>query len=88
MNVVPLLDQVVLLSFKAKYISSDMETFKSYLVWPKLPTLRFPTLAQLKDGSFLNPKVDQLETEESWLKDFEVKFSILKVLMLDYLNNL
>jgi len=52
-----------------------METFKSYLVWPKLPTLRFPTtLAQLKDGSFLNPRVNQLETEESsWLKDFEGK---------------
>ena len=70
MNVVPLLDQVVLFSLKANCNPSDMETFKSYLVWPKLPTLRFPTtLAQLKDGSFLNPKVD-LETEDSsWLKD-------------------
>jgi hypothetical protein len=42
----------------------------------------------LKDGSFLNPKVDQLETDESWLKDFEVKLGKIKVLMLDYLNNL
>jgi len=53
-----------------------METFKSYLVLPtipKLPKLRFPTLAQLRDGSFLNPRVEQLETEESWLKDFESK---------------
>ena len=71
MSAVPLLDQVLFRS-KANYNPSDMETFKSYLVWPKLPKLRFPTLAQLKDGSFLNPRVDQLETEESWLKDFEV----------------
>ena len=66
-----MLDQI-LFSLKAKYNPSDMETFKSYLVWPKLPSLRFPTLAQLKDGSYLNPRVDQIETEESWLKDFEV----------------
>eukprot|EP00092_Neocalanus_flemingeri_P030179 GFUD01032757.1.p1 GENE.GFUD01032757.1~~GFUD01032757.1.p1 ORF type:complete len:411 (-),score=136.91 GFUD01032757.1:267-1499(-) len=53
-----------------------METFKSYLVlprMPKIPKLRFPTLAQLRDGSFLNPRVEQLETEESWLRDFESK---------------
>jgi len=50
-----------------------METFKSYLVLPKLPKLRFPTIAQLKDGSFLNPRVEQLESEESWLKEFESK---------------
>ena len=73
MSVVPLLDQI-LFSSKANYNPSDMDTFKSYLVWPKLPTLRFPTLAQLKDGSYLNPRVDQLETEESWLKDFEVSW--------------
>jgi len=47
-----------------------METLKSYLV---VPRLRFPTLAQLKDGSFLNPRVDQLQPESSWLKDFESK---------------
>ena len=52
-----------------------METFKSYLVLPKLPKLRFPTIAQLKDGSFLNPRVEQLESEESWLKEFEVSYS-------------
>jgi len=50
-----------------------METFKSYLVLPKLPKLRFPTIAQLKDGSFLNPRVEELESEESWLKEFESK---------------
>jgi len=50
-----------------------METFKSYLVLPKLPKLRFPTIAQLKDGSFLNPRVEELESEESWVKEFESK---------------
>ena len=62
------------IQLKSKLYPSDMETFKSYLAWPKLPTLRLPSLAQLKDGSFLNPRVDQLETEESWLNDFEVSF--------------
>lgn len=50
-----------------------METLKSYLV---VPRLRFPTLAQLKDGSFLNPRVDQLQSEPSWLKEFEVSENI------------
>ena len=60
------------IQLKSKLYPSDMETLKSYLVWPMLPTLRLPTLAQLKEGSFLNPRVDPLQTEESWLKDFEV----------------
>jgi len=50
-----------------------METVKSYLVLPRLPRLRFPTIAQLKDGSFLNPRVDQIQPESSWVKDFESK---------------
>ena len=56
---------------KGNNSSSEMEIFKSYLVIPNLPTLRFPTLAQLKGGSFLNPR-GEMETEESWLKGFEV----------------
>jgi len=50
-----------------------METIKSYLVLPKLPKLRLPTLAQLRDGSYLNPSLGKLETEHSWLREVESK---------------
>jgi len=51
-----------------------METVRSYLVLPSLPKLRFPTLSQLKDGSFFNPRVNQLQSEPSWLlQEFESK---------------
>jgi len=50
-----------------------METLKSYLVIPSLPKLRIPTLAQLRDGSFLNTVGEQEQREETWLKEYESK---------------
>ena len=49
-----------------------METVRGYL---SLPRLQLPSLAQLRDGSFLSKAVQKYEQEKdvSILKDFEVR---------------
>jgi len=50
-----------------------METLKSYLVIPTIPKIRLPSLAQLKDGSFLCKQTENVETADTWLHEFEAK---------------
>ena len=56
-----------------------MESIKSYL---RVPGLRLPSLASLRDGSFLTKAMEKVDREakkeQSFLKDFEVEIVIIK----------
>ena len=56
-----------------------MESIKSYL---RVPGLRLPSLASLRDGSFLTKALEKVDREakkeQSFLKDFEVEIVTIK----------
>ena len=56
-----------------------MESLKSYL---RVPGLRLPSLASLRDGSFLTKALEKVDREakkeQSFLKDFEVEDVTIK----------
>ena len=56
-----------------------MENIKSYL---RVPGLRLPSLASLRDGSFLTKALEKVDREakkeQSFLKDFEVEIVTIK----------